>query len=167
MYFPSISSEILATVENQPYACGYFYEAEMSELNSVVVSKKADGSWQAHHVPSDRFSFGESPDEAEEEMRKLLGLNEANEFEEPRTSPNFTGLAQRVALFLEGPISKMLESHSGFARLQEFEDGVAGVRLGGGCQGCPASTMTLVNGVLVQLQEEFGEDVITDVSPVA
>jgi hypothetical protein len=41
----------------------------MSDLQSVVISKKADGSWQAVHVPSGKTSHGLSKEEAEDEMR--------------------------------------------------------------------------------------------------
>jgi Fe-S cluster biogenesis protein NfuA len=60
----------------------------------------------------------------------------------------------------------MLALHSGFARLEAYEGQAAHIRLGGGCQGCPSSTLTLVHGVQQMLQEKFGEDVVTDVIPV-
>ena len=89
-----------------------------------------------------------------------------HDVQEPLTSDRFSEVAKDIAIFLEGPVSDMLASHSGYARLEGFENGVAQVRLGGGCEGCPASTMTLVQGVLVQLQEKFGDDAISDVQPV-
>lgn len=138
----------------------------MSELQSVVISQKVDGSWQALHVPSGKVAHGLSKAEAEDEMRNLLGLAEGGEFGEPSTVGRFSGTARDVAEFLEGPVSDMLALHSGFARLEAYESGVAHIRLGGGCQGCPSSTMTLVHGVQTQLQERFGEDVVTDVVPV-
>ena len=138
----------------------------MSDLQSVVISKKADGSWQAAHVPSGKVAHGLSKAEAEDAMRELLGLNDQGAFEEPLTHGRFAGVAKDVALFLEGPISEMLAMHSGFARLEAYEAGQVHIRLGGGCQGCPSSTLTLLNGVQQQLVEKFGEDVVTDVVPV-
>lgn len=138
----------------------------MSDLQSVVISKKVDGSWQAVHVPSGKVSHGLTKEEAENEMRTLLGVNDQGKFEEPLTSDTFSGVAKDVALFLEGPISEMLAMHSGFARLESYESGLAYIRLGGGCQGCPSSTLTLLNGVQQQLIEKFGEEVIADVVPV-
>jgi Fe-S cluster biogenesis protein NfuA len=102
---------------------------------------------------------------ASQAMREALGLNQEGKFEEPPTSPQFAGVAQAIALFLEGPVSEALAFHSGFARLDAFESGVTHIRLGGGCQGCPSSQITLFNGVRVQLQDRFGEDVIVDVVP--
>jgi Fe/S biogenesis protein NfuA len=138
----------------------------MNELNSVVTSRKVDGSWQAVHVPSGKVAHGLDKDEAETAMRDLLGMDDGGEFNEPLTSDRFNGEAREIAEYLEGPISKMLELHSGFARLEAYENAVAHIRLGGGCQGCPSSTMTLVAGVLRDLQEKFGEEKIMEVAPV-
>jgi Fe-S cluster biogenesis protein NfuA len=138
----------------------------MSDLQSVVISKKVDGSWQAVHVPSGKVSHGLTKEEAEDEMRGLLGVNESGQFEEPLTSDRFSGVAKDIAVFLEGPISEMLAMHSGFARLESYENALAFIRLGGGCQGCPSSTLTLLNGVQQQLIEKFGEETIADVVPV-
>lgn len=138
----------------------------MSDLQSVVISKKVDGSWQAVHVPSGKVAHGLSMDEAEDEMRQLLGMTDAGEFDEPLTSDRFAGIGRDIALFLEGPVSDMLALHSGFARLDAYEAGIAHIRLGGGCQGCPSSRMTLLHGVQQQLQEKFGEEQIQEVIPV-
>ena len=42
----------------------------MSGLQSVVISTKADGSWQAVHVPSGKVAHGLTKDEAEDGMRE-------------------------------------------------------------------------------------------------
>lgn len=138
----------------------------MSDLQSVVISKKADGSWLAEHVPSGKIAHGLSKEEAEQEMRVLLGMSDSGEFDEPLTSDRFSGVARDVALFLEGEISAMLALHSGFARLEAMEAGIAHIRLGGGCQGCPSSRLTLLSGVQTQLIERFGEETIVEVVPV-
>jgi Fe-S cluster biogenesis protein NfuA len=138
----------------------------MNDLNSVVISKKADGSWQASHVPSGKIAHGLSKEEAEDAMRTLLGIDAAGSFNEPLTSDRFTDISKEIALYLEGPVSDMLAAHEGYARLEAFQNATAHVRLGGGCEGCPASTMTLVQGVLQNLQDEFGEDVVADILPV-
>jgi len=135
-------------------------------LQSVVTSQKVDGSWQAYHVPSGKSAHGLSKDEAEDEMKKMLGMDEQGNFGEPLTSDRFEGTAKDIAVFLEGPISDMLALHSGFARLDAYENASALIRLGGGCQGCPSSRMTLLSGVMNQLQEKFGEDVVAEVIPV-
>lgn len=137
----------------------------MSDLDSVVISKKADGSWQAQHVPSGKFAFGLTAMEAQEEMRLALGVKEDGTFDEPTTHHQFEGIGQEIAKFLEGEVSEALASHAGFARLDDYQEGVAHVRLGGGCKGCPSSVLTLVHGVKKQLQQKFGEEVVSEVVP--
>jgi Fe-S cluster biogenesis protein NfuA len=102
-------------------------------------------------------------EEAQDAMKKELGIKDDGTFDAALTSTKFTGLAQVVAKFLEGPVSESLAFHSGYARLELFDSGIAHVRLGGGCKGCPSSQITLFNGVRDQLQGRFGEDVIKDV----
>lgn len=136
------------------------------DLESVVVHQGAEGAWIATHTPSGKSTSGASKEAAEDAMRKLLGIDEEGEFSEPLTSERFSGTARDIARFLEGPVSDMLKFHSGFARLEAYEAGVAHIRLGGGCQGCPSSLITLLNGVRSQLQDEFGEDQVADVVPV-
>jgi Fe-S cluster biogenesis protein NfuA len=133
-----------------------------ADLNSVVISKKLDGSWQALHVPSGKVTHGLSADEAHDAMRDLLGMGE-DQIEE-LTSPKFSEHIRDLALFIEGEVSQMLALHAGFARLHAFENGIAHVRLGGGCKGCPSSTLTLANSVKSQVQDRF--DFVEDVYPV-
>jgi Fe-S cluster biogenesis protein NfuA len=135
------------------------------ELQSIVISKTAEGGWLAHHVPSGRKIEAESKEEAEQAMREALGLNDRGQLDEPLTSTRFTGVAQAIALFLEGPVSEALAFHAGFARLEAYDGAVAHIRLGGGCQGCPSSQITLFNGVRTQLQNRFGQDVVAEVIP--
>ena len=87
----------------------------MSQLQSVVISTKADGSWQAVHVPSGKVAHGLTKEEAEDGMREVLGMTDQGSFKEPLTSDRFSGLAKEIAEFLEGQVSDMLAFHSGFA----------------------------------------------------
>ncbi len=139
----------------------------MSEtLQAVSMKEKLDGSWQALHEPSGRVTHGLSKDEAENAMRDLLGVDEEGQFGEPKTSPRFEGIGHDIATHLEGPVSQMLALHSGFARLEAYQDAIATIRLGGGCEGCPSSRITLMNGVKRDLQDKFGEEVVIDVFPI-
>jgi Fe/S biogenesis protein NfuA len=99
-------------------------------------------------------------------MKDLLGMDKAGRSQEPLTSDRFEGIAQEIAIYLEGPVSEMLALHSGYARLEAYQDAIANIRLGGGCEGCPSSRLTLMNGVKRDLQDKFGEDVLLDVFPV-
>ncbi len=139
----------------------------MSEsLQAVSIKEKLDGSWQALHEPSGRVTHGLTQAEAEDAMRYLLGMASSGEFGEPLTSPRFEGTGFDIATHLEGPVSQMLALHSGFARLEAYQDGIATIRLGGGCEGCPSSRITLMNGVKRDLQDKFGEEVVIDVFPI-
>lgn len=138
----------------------------MKPLQSVVISQRGDGTWQAVHIPSGKTASGPSREGAEEAMRQALGMDETGDFSEPTTQARFEGIAQEIAAFLEGEVSAMLAAHSGFARLEGYSQGVAEIRLGGGCSGCPSSQMTLLHGVRNQLIDRFGEEHIVDVLPV-
>jgi len=135
-------------------------------LQGVISSQNDDGTWQVSHEASGRSIHGETQAAAEAAMRDLLGMTADGSFDEPLTSDLFEGVAYDIAIYLEGPVSKMLALHSGFARLEAYQEGLATIRLGGGCQGCPSSRITLMNGVLRDLQDHFGEDVIIDAQPV-
>lgn len=134
-------------------------------IHSVVVEEIPGGKWRAVHLPSGKTAEGKTAVEAEDAMRELIGIAPDGDFHEPLTSSQFSGIAQEIALFLEGQISQDLGTHAGFARLEAFREGIAEIRLGGGCDGCPASLMTLVHGVRTRLQEQFGDDVVIDVIP--
>ncbi len=135
-------------------------------LPAVSVNQTAEGSWRALHEPSGRQTEGASSDEAIEAMQLLLGFDEQGSSGEPTTSDRFDGTAKELAVYLEGPVSNMLALHAGYARLEAYQDGIATIRLGGGCEGCPSSRITLMNGVKRDLQDTFGETVVMDVFPV-
>ena len=138
----------------------------LSSLAAVVLEQSADGTWVAVHGPSGRSVSGVSPEAADQAMRELIGMEESGDFAEPSTADRFEGIGREIAEYLEGSVSDMLKLHSGFARLEAYHDGIATIRLGGGCQGCPSSRLTLMQGVRRDLQDKFGEDVIMDVYPV-
>ncbi len=135
-------------------------------LAAVALNQGPDGTWSALHEPSGRQTFGASAEAASDAMRELLGLDEGGDFSEPLTSDRFEGIAREIAAHLEGPVSQMLSLHSGYARLEAYQESIATIRLGGGCEGCPSSRLTLMQGVKRDLQDTFGETVVMDVYPV-
>ncbi len=54
---------------------------------------------------------------------------------------------QMVLRLLEDQVNPMIASHGGRADLVAVEDGVAYLRLGGGCQGCGMAAVTLSQGI--------------------
>jgi Fe/S biogenesis protein NfuA len=73
-------------------------------------------------------------------------------------------LPEKVQAVLDKAINPALASHGGFAALVGVEDTRVFVTMGGGCQGCAASAMTLRDGIRTMLLESLPE--ITDVVDV-
>ena len=74
-------------------------------------------------------------------------------------------LADRINYVLYNEINPALASHGGNVSLEEvFEDTVAVLRFGGGCQGCGMVDVTLKNGVEKTLMEQIPE--LTEVRDV-
>ncbi len=78
------------------------------------------------------------------------------------TDLELTGdVADRAKAVIESAINPALASHGGFAELIGVDDGKVYVTMGGGCQGCAASAMTLKDGIRTMLMEAIPE--ITEV----
>jgi len=73
-------------------------------------------------------------------------------------------LPQRVQAVLDQAINPALASHGGYAALVTIEGSAAHVMMGGGCQGCAASAMTLRDGIKRMLMSALPE--LTDVVDV-
>ena len=70
-------------------------------------------------------------------------------------------LPDKVRAVLDQAINPALASHGGFAQLVGIDDTTVYVTMGGGCQGCAASAMTLRDGIKTMLMDSLPE--ITDV----
>jgi len=70
-------------------------------------------------------------------------------------------VVERINQLLDGSINPSLASHGGFARLVEVVDTKAVVTMGGGCQGCAVSALTLREGIQKSILERIPE--ITEV----
>lgn len=70
-------------------------------------------------------------------------------------------LPQKVQAVLDQAVNPALASHGGFTTLVNIEDTKVYVTMGGGCQGCAASAMTLKDGIRSMLMNALPE--ITDV----
>jgi Fe/S biogenesis protein NfuA len=73
-------------------------------------------------------------------------------------------LPQRVLTVLEEQINPAIASHGGRADLVAVEDGIAYLRLSGGCQGCGLASVTLSQGIEVAILDTVPE--ITEVIDV-
>ena len=71
-------------------------------------------------------------------------------------------VSERINQLLEQSINPALASHGGFAKLERIvDDTKAVVTMGGGCQGCAVSAMTLRDGIQKSILEHIPE--ITEV----
>jgi len=66
-------------------------------------------------------------------------------------------VAEKVGQLLEQQINPALAMHGGYAALERVEDDVVYVTMGGGCQGCAVSAMTLREGIARSIQEAIPE----------
>lgn len=64
---------------------------------------------------------------------------------------------ERINTLLEKVINPQLGMHGGFAELRAFEDGNAYVFMGGGCQGCAVSAITLKSGIEATMKAKIPE----------
>lgn len=72
--------------------------------------------------------------------------------------PDLTGdIPQRVIQVLEEQINPSIAMHGGMAELVAIEDGIAYLRLSGGCQGCGLAAVTLSQGIAVAIKESVPE----------
>jgi Fe/S biogenesis protein NfuA len=71
---------------------------------------------------------------------------------------------ERIQQLLEKQINPALASHGGYAELDRVEGETAYVTMGGGCQGCAVSAMTLREGISRSIRESVPE--ITEVVDV-
>lgn len=80
-------------------------------------------------------------------------------------TPNLTSDAAKAVMeVLEEEINPSIAAHGGAAELVSVDDGVAYVRMLGGCQGCGLASMTLNQGIATAIKDRVPE--ITDVVDV-
>jgi Fe/S biogenesis protein NfuA len=66
-------------------------------------------------------------------------------------------IAQKVTQLLDQAVNPMLAAHGGFASLTGVEDTKVFLSMGGGCQGCAVSAMTLRQGIEAQIRAAIPE----------
>ena len=66
-------------------------------------------------------------------------------------------IAEQVEMLLKEQINPSLAAHGGFAELKGVDDTVVYVTMGGGCQGCAVSAMTLRDGIARSIKESIPE----------
>jgi Fe/S biogenesis protein NfuA len=66
-------------------------------------------------------------------------------------------IEEKVTTLLEAHINPALASHGGYAELVKVEDTRVFISMGGGCQGCAISAMTLRDGIEKAIREQVPE----------
>jgi Fe/S biogenesis protein NfuA len=66
-------------------------------------------------------------------------------------------VAEKVDQLLREQINPALAAHGGFAELKGVEEDKVYVTMGGGCQGCAVSAMTLRDGIARSIKEAIPE----------
>lgn len=66
-------------------------------------------------------------------------------------------VVERINTLLEKAINPSLAQHGGYAELRAWEEPRAYVLMGGGCQGCAVSAITLRNGIERTLKDQIPE----------
>jgi Fe/S biogenesis protein NfuA len=71
-------------------------------------------------------------------------------------------VADQVRQLLDLQINPAIAAHGGFAELVEVAGNAVRVRLGGGCQGCAMSRMTVAAGIEQAIKERIGEEFVVE-----
>lgn len=128
-----------------------YHQGDHGELTVIVPSESVENMAGATlDVPSNSAAGGlvirnpNSPD-------PLAGLDLDLSGEMP----------EKVQAVLDQAVNPALASHGGYATLVGIDDTKVFVTMGGGCQGCAASAMTLRDGIKSMLMDALPE--ITDV----
>ncbi|HNJ23436.1 MAG TPA: NifU family protein, partial [Microthrixaceae bacterium] len=66
-------------------------------------------------------------------------------------------VTERINTLLEKVINPNLSQHGGFAELRAWEEPKAYILMGGGCQGCAVSSITLRTGIERTLKDQIPE----------
>lgn len=123
---------------------------------------------RVHQAPDGRtFRVIVPPDDVANLQGATLDLPDASGLvirnpNRPRRTPvhdlAVTGeLAERVRHQLDAEINPALAAHGGYVELVGLDGGDVHLRMGGGCQGCAMSRMTMIQGVEVALKDAIPE----------
>lgn len=129
-----------------PYVDRVFYMS-----NFITVTKKEEVEWQ----------------EIQEEIKSVIKPYLENENplileeldKDPLFNENDSEVVKKIKGILDEYIRPAVEQDGGAIGFSSFEDGIVTVNLQGSCSGCPASTVTLKNGIENLLKQMLPNDV--------
>lgn len=112
--------------------------------STISVTKSSDIPWQ---------NIGKDIGQA---IRKAIGSGNTLIAEErKKRSDDEKKLVKTIKEIIESRINPAIASHGGYIELLDVKNRDLFIRMGGGCQGCAASTATLKQGVEQMLKEEI------------
>jgi len=81
----------------------------------------------------------------------------------PAVDLELTGtVSEQVAQLLERQINPAIAAHGGFAELVGVEGDRVQIKLGGGCQGCAMSRMTVASGIEQAIKDRISDDLVVE-----
>ena len=129
-----------------PYVDRVFYMS-----NFITVTKKEEVEWQ------------EIQDEIKSVIKPYLENENPLILEEldkdPLFDENDSEVVKKIKGILDEYIRPAVEQDGGAIGFSSFTDGIVTVNLQGSCSGCPASTVTLKNGIENLLKQMLPNDV--------
>jgi Fe-S cluster biogenesis protein NfuA len=66
-------------------------------------------------------------------------------------------MEEKIKKLLEKEINPYLRLHAGMCEFIAYENGVLRIKLKGSCEGCPATQITLYNGIIPIIKEKCPE----------
>lgn len=137
---------------------------EAEERDSVTHQSELPIVIPADTVVDLRGSTLDLPADSEHGGLVLRNPNKPNPLVGPAVELEGT-VEERIRQLLDGSINPALAAHGGFAALQKVEEPQAFVTMGGGCQGCAVSAMTLRDGIQSAIVDNIPEiDEVVDVT---
>jgi Fe/S biogenesis protein NfuA len=137
------------------------------DLSFAPVDEAVDGDSVNHQgdlpviipaatIPDLRGATLDLPSDSDHGGLALRNPNKPNPLVGPAIDLEGT-VEERIRQLLDGSINPALASHGGFAALERVEEPKAYVTMGGGCQGCAVSAMTLRDGIQSAIVDNIAE----------
>lgn len=151
LHIGSVTFSSKAEAQASPLAVKLFEIACVNKVQMIgrllLLTKADDGDWatigkQVEAILSAYLVSGLALTGEQVEERMLLIGKDAKE---------------KIQYLLDHRINPGVAAHAGFVELLDVKDGVAYLRLGGGCQGCGAADFTLKQGIETIIREEVPE----------
>lgn len=141
------ATAIIASVQGQDYSLELATENQDLENHIEILLNPKFSLWVQH--ANIRLLKGATVD-----YQKNQWVIDHPRMHEPRLSGT---LNEQVQALLDQQINPQIAAHGGFVKLLNIEDSKAYVEMGGGCQGCGMSKVTLKHGIETTIKDNIPE----------